>query len=244
VTSLTKFAVLRSLHGTETEISFDFPTFFAEIAERGDTDLAIVGSEDGFSPLGASKDFFEQDLQIPYRSIIKPLVEWNHKENPRISLLAIKSKNPNGLLRGIVVAPTTNSISYRNLRHSGKGGPLRSFFYNVTYEALVFATQQWHAKRISLSHLSPSGSFHPDIATCHAEALAHFCDDEPLHAPSSFVFCGCCINPKHLEGIKALNSEADLTRHRTIHVEVELVNHATLVHLNWQNQLLVHQKGS
>lgn len=96
--SLTKFAVLRSLHGTETEISFNFPTFFAEIAERGDTDLAFVGSGDEFSPLGASKDFFEQDLQIPYRIIIKPLVEWNHKENPRISLLAIKSKNPNSLL--------------------------------------------------------------------------------------------------------------------------------------------------
>lgn len=95
-----------------------------------------------------------------------------------------------------MVAQTANSKSYRNLRHSGKGGPLRSFFYNVTYEALVFATQQWHAKRISFSHLSPSGSFHRDIATCHAEALAHFCDDEPLHAPSSFVFCGCCINPK------------------------------------------------
>ena len=229
------FATLQSSHGHRTTIGYDFPTLFSELAERGEADACIVSTEEGFSPLGAARDFFERDLGISYEYDIKPLANWNRFDNERITLVALASRRPGSLFRGIILAPGETSHCYERLPVSvGCHRPCRDFYYNVTYEALVVACGQWGARKIAISHLSASGHYHEDIATCHVEALAHYCDAKPDSAPDSFVFCGCCITPEHLQGIRRLNAEAQRTAHRQIQLTAEIKDGATLVHLDWR----------
>jgi len=227
------FAELLSVPGHTTVLGFDFEGLFEELAKRSEADVAVVSTEDGFSPLGRSRDFFERDLQLPYHETIRPLADWNLSENSRVTLVAIPSKNPEGYLRGIILAPGNNAASYKRFAGPEHGGPGRSYYYNVAYEAISFACRHWGARKIAISHLSGSGRFHEDMATCQAEALAHFCDAEPSAAPESFVFCGCCITLDHLNGIRRLNPETGRTWHRPIRVEMEIISDATLLHLDW-----------
>ncbi len=232
---MTPFVTLQANHGHRTALGYDFHAFFKELAERGEADVAIVSTEEGFSPLGASRDFFEHDLGISYEGEIKPLANWNCSDNERITLIALASRRPGGLLRGIVLAPGNNTRSYEPFARSYDPRPNRDFYYNVTYEALSFACGQWGARKIAISHLSGSGRYHQDIATCHAEALAHYCDAQPDSAPDSFVFCGCCISLEHLQGIRYLNSEGQQTKHCPIQVTTEIKDNATLIHLDWRS---------
>lgn len=226
-------ATLQSNPGHRTTLGYDFPTLFDELAERGEADIAIVSTEEGFSPLGASRDFFERDLGISYEGEIKPLANWNRFENERTTLVALASRRTGSLLRGVILAPGEMSRCYEQLPSSMRcHRPCRDFYYNVTYEALAFACGQWNARRIAISHLSVSGHYHEDIATCHAEALAHYCDGHPESAPDSFVFCGCCITPGHLQGIRRLNRESQKSEHRSIQVTTESKGDATLIHLD------------
>lgn len=227
-----KFAELRSSSGTSTNLGYDFGVFFEELAKRGEVDVAIAPTEDGFSPLGVSRHFFEDDLQVSYEKEIRPLADWNRFENSRVTLVAIPTRNSQGILRGLVLAPGSNTASYQRFG-SAYGGPHRSYYYNVAYEAIAFVCREWAARKIGIAHLSGSGAFHEDMATCQAEALAHFCDSDPLSTPESFVFCGCCITIDHLKGIRRLNAEAGKTSHIPIRVETETVSGATLLHLDW-----------
>ncbi len=229
----TKFAELKSSSGMSTNLGYDFRVFFEGLAKRGEADVAIASTEDGFSPLGASRHFFEDDLHVSYEKEIRPLANWNLTENNRVTLVAIQTRNSQGILRGLVLAPGNNTVSY-NPFGNAYGQPHRSYYYNVAYEAVAFVCRNWGAKKIGISHLSGSGAFHEDMATCQAEALAHFCDLDPLSAPESFVYCGCCITLDHLKGIRRLNAEAGQTHHIEIQVETEIVPGATLLHLNWK----------
>jgi hypothetical protein len=233
VSDTTIFAELRSDRGHRTMIGYDFQAFFKELAERGDCDACIVSTEEGFSPLGASRDFFERDLGISYEHEIKLLANWNRSDNERVTLVTLVSRRAGSLLRGIILAPGSNTRSYEPFARSYDPRPNRDFYYNVSYEAIAFACAQWGARKLAISHLSSSGHYHEDIATCHAEALAHYCDEHPEAAPESFVFCGCCIRPEHLQGIGRLNAEGKTGKHRPIRVETEARDGATLLHLDW-----------
>jgi hypothetical protein len=229
-----KFAELRSAGGGTTVLGYDFQTLFGELAQRDEADVAIVSPEDGFSPLGASRRFFEDDLGVSYSEHVGPLADWNHSVNTRVTLVAIPSRNPEGRLRGVILAPGSNSRSYGTYSRSSSQSPNRSFYYNVAYEAIAFVCRQWESRRIAISHLCGGRRFHADMATCQAEALAHFCDSDPQVAPESFVFCGCCITPDHLKGIQRLNAESGISRHIPIHVEQETTAGVTLLHLDWR----------
>lgn len=230
----TMLAKLQSKHGKSTSIGYAFQAHFKELARRGDADVAIVSTEEGFSPLGRSSDFFENDLGISYEDEIKPLANWNRFDNERITLIALPSRRPESLLRGIILAPGSNTHSYSPFVRSYDPRPNRDFYYNVSYEAIAYACRQWDARKVTISHLSSSGCYHEDIATCHAEALAHFCDVEPESAPESFVFFGCCINEGHLKGIQRLNAEGKLSTHRSIQIVQETRGQATMLHLDWR----------
>ena len=235
MSNTTRLATLHSRHGHETAIAYDFRSFFEELAERREADVCIVATEEGFSPLGASRDFFSRDLGISYENEIKPLANWNRFDNERITLVALESRRPGSLLRGIILAPGETSLCYEHLPASVRcHRPCRDFYYNVTYEALAVACGKWGARKIAVSHLSGSGSYHEDIATCHAEALAHYCDANPESALDSFVFCGCCITPDHLQGVRRLNAEGQRTAHRPIQLMAEIKDGATLLHLDWR----------
>lgn len=230
----TPLAILQSMHGKNTSVGYDFQTHFQGLAERGEADVAIVSTEEGFSPLGMARDFFENDLGISYEDEIKPLANWNRFDNDRITLIALPSRRSESLLRGIILAPGGNTRSYSPFVRSYDPRPNRDFYYNISYEAIAYACHQWGARKLAISHLSSSGGYHQDIGTCHAEALAHFCDMEPEFAPESFVFCGCCISEAHLSGIQRLNSEGKLTVHRSIQVATEIKGRATMLHLDWR----------
>ncbi len=230
---MSMLATLESALGHCTFLGYDFQPF-SELAERGEADTCIVSTEEGFSPLGASRNFFEHDLGISYEGEIKPLANWNRFENERITLVALESRRSDSLLRGIILAPGETSLCYERLPASVRcHRPCRDFYYNVTYEALAVACGKWSARKIAVSHLSASGRYHEDIATCHAEALADYCDANPESAPDSFVFCGCCITPDHLKGIRLLNAEGERTMHHPIQVATETRGLASLFHLVW-----------
>lgn len=235
MSQFTPFAELRSSANTRTIVGYDFHAMFGDLAHRGEADVAIVPTEDGFSPLGGSRRFFEQDLGVSYDKVIRPLADWNRFENPRVTLVAIQSNNPLGKLRGIILAPGSNTENYKVFgSHSGRHGPpSRNYYYNVSYEAIAYACLNWKATRLSIAHLCGSSDFHEDMATCHAEALGHFCDEHPAAAPESFVFCCCCIDVRQLNGIRRLNAEGGVTHHRKIRVETEVRPTATLLHLDW-----------
>ncbi len=224
-------AELRSQHGVRTSIEFEEGGLSA-LSRAGRVDVFIVSTEDGFSPLGANRSFLSSDLGIPENEISQ-LADWNRFENPRVSLITLQSRNKNSILRGVVLAASESSESYKRFAVPHYGRPYRDFYYNVTYEAIAYACGNWDARRLALSHLSGSGMFHEDIATCNAEALAHYCDVTPSAAIESFMFVGCCISREHLMGITRLNAEARMSQHHPIDKVVEHHDGYDLVHLAW-----------
>ena len=70
------------------------------LAHAGRVDTFILATEDGFSPLGGYCSFFSADLGIPEREISK-LADWNRFQNPKVSLVALRSRRPGSLLRGL-----------------------------------------------------------------------------------------------------------------------------------------------
>lgn len=229
--SMVLLTTLESLNGNRTSIYFERENLRI-LAPAGRVDSFIVSTEDGFSPLGENRVFLSADLGIPEKEI-KHLADWNRFENPRVSLVALQSRRANSQLRGVILAASESSESYKRFAIPRYGRPYRDFYYNVSYEAIAFACSKWRAHRLALSHLSGSGTFHEDIATCNIEALAHYCDATQAAEIKSFTFVGCCISMKHLGGTGRLNAEASVGRHRPIEVEIESHEGYDIVHLAW-----------
>jgi hypothetical protein len=227
---MATIAVLESRSGTRTEVLFD-PGRLEPLARRGAVDAYIVATEDGFSPLGANLQYLSSDLNIPIGEI-KDLANWNRFENPQVSLVALRSRREASALRGVVRAASETSESYKRFATPTYGRPHRDFYYNVTYEAIAYASEAWGARQLAVSHLSGSGRFHEDIATCNAEALAHYGDEHPT-ALDSFTFLGCCIATQHLAGISRLNIEGRTGKHRSVPKRFDEQAGHVLVHLEW-----------
>jgi hypothetical protein len=227
----TTFAALASRGGSHTRLVFDDGNLSSP-ALRGEVDAYIVSTEDGFSPLGRNTDFLSSDLGIPADEI-RALAHWNHVDNREVSLVALPSRREGSALRGVILAPAENSRCYAKHSLGLDALPARAFYYNVTHEAIAHAASRWGARRIALSHLSASGRMHADIATCNAEALAHYCD---AHEGSieSFLFLGCCIREEHLRGIARLNREGQTGRHREIRVETVTAEGHEVLNLEWR----------
>jgi hypothetical protein len=211
-------------------IAFD-PGRIEPLARAGDLDAYIVATEDGFSPLGANLSFLSADLGIPVQEI-KHYADWNRFHNSRVTLVAMPSRRSSSYLRGVILAASETSECYQRFTIPLYDRPYRDFYYNVTYEAIACASERWGARRLAISHLSGSGRFHEDIATCNAEALAHYCDAH-ASAIDSLVFVGCCISQEHFIGISRLNAEGCAGTHRPISTQVEDHGTHVLVHLEW-----------
>src|SRR5688572_5876125 len=104
-------ATLDSRAGTRTSIAYD-PGGLETLARHGEVDTYIVATEDGFSPLGLNLDFISADLGVPPEEI-KRLADWNRFDNPRVSLVAIPSRREVSQLRGVILAASETSKSYR-----------------------------------------------------------------------------------------------------------------------------------
>ncbi len=202
------------------------------MAENSRIDAFIVSTEEGFSPLGANGAFLSRDLGIP-EAEIRHLAKWNRFEKPRVSLIALQSRRTDSLLRGVILAAAGSSVCYEQFAAPRHGRPYRDFYYNVTYESIAYVCKSWGARKLAISHLSGSGAFHEDIATCNAEALAHYCDSTPYANVESFMFLGCCMAVEHFGGIARLNSEGSIGRHRAITTELQHREGFDLIHLDW-----------
>lgn len=147
-------------------------------------------------------------------------------------MVVLASRRRGSYLRGVILVASETSECYKQFAAPLYGRPYRDFYYNITYETIAYSSSQWAAHHLAISHLSGSGRFHEDIATCNAEALAHFCDAHP-NVIDSFMFLGCCIAPEHLSGISRLNAEGQTGAHRAIATEVVNRDGHVLVHLKW-----------
>lgn len=131
-------ATFESQHGKRTSIGFEEKSDIEILARSGRADAFIVATEDGWSPLGASRDFLSKDLGIPGEEISR-LANWSRFKNSRVSLVTLRSRRADSLLRDVILAASETSECYKRftiLRHSR---PYRDFYYNVTYEAIAFA---------------------------------------------------------------------------------------------------------
>lgn len=227
---MTPFKKLASRNGEEVVVGHN-PDFKA-LVEAGECDTYIVSTEDGFSPLGLAKTLLSSDLGIP-QSEIGFWADWNRFKNDRVTLVALRSRNCEGKLKGVVLAPAETSVCYERFARPGYGRPYRDFYYNVTHEAIAFAHGRWGARKLAISHLSGAGRFHEDIATCNAEALLHYCKGTPEAKVDSLVYIGCCIHPEHLAGIDRLKLESLSAHHQEISVVEETREGAILLHLDW-----------
>lgn len=203
------------------------------LAKEGSIDVYLVGSEDGFSPLGQAMEFLVEDLGIE-KAFIKGLADWNRFKNDKVTLIAIPARRKGSALRGIVLCPTETCSCYERFARPMYGRPYRDFFYNVSYEAMRYAVEHWGCSRFALSHLSASRCFRPDIATCSAEALLHLVNACPVPGVLSLSFVGCCIRPEHLVDIPKLSSqEEQRSVHRPVRVQEETEGIAHLIHIDW-----------
>lgn len=231
---MNKIAELPSKKSTAALVGYDFSTSLKKLVQQGDVDCCIVSTEDGFSPLGASKRFFSSELGVP-EADISSLADWNRFSNPDISLIGFPSKRENSNLKGLILAASGTSQCYEQFASAFYSKPYRDFYYNVAYESIAYATKVLGAKKIAISHLSASGHFHKDIATCVVEALAHFCDIDNNPNIFSFLFFGCCIHSGDLSGIKRLNLEGNMTKHRNISTQSRKVKGYDVISLDWRN---------
>ena len=231
------FAQLQSNSNTFCNIGFDFNSSYEDLVQRGDIDFLILATENGFSPLGRAKCVISEELGIPENKIIE-WADWNRFENNNISNIGLKNQQNNGTLKGAVLAACENSKCYKKFErkhfeswsNSTISIPDRDFYYNVTYEAIYYAAIECGAKKIAISHLSASGNYNQDIATCTAEALAHFHDEYPNNL-ISFSFVGCCITEYHLRGTQRLNSETK-TYHRKIKTDIKEFEYGHIITLD------------
>ncbi len=195
-------------------------------------DCYIVASEDGFSPLGAMRSFFSKELNVD-EATISQLASWNRFENPEVSFIALPARGQGHRLRGLLLAPGENSKCYAKFAEPRHSKPYRDFYYNVSYECIKYASTHFNSKRLGITHLSSSGRFHEDIATCTAEALAHYCDGSDNPHIDTFAFVGCCIEERHLHGIRRLNAERATSQHREILTTQSMIDGFEMVSLDW-----------
>lgn len=232
---MRKFAELQSNAGTSCTLGFDFVSDYGNLLYDGDIDFLILATENGFSPLGRALYLVSGELKIPSAEIVK-LADWNRFENNAVSNVCLKTKNESSKLKGAVLAACGSSSCYHQLQRKYYGHdddrlfePNRDFYYNVSYEAIYYAAMECGAKKIGITHLSASGKYHYDIATCTAEALAHFHDEYPDKI-DTFSFVGCCIEEKHLKYINWLNSE-NKNSHQKIKTTLKTLEYGELVTL-------------
>jgi hypothetical protein len=212
---MNKLAELRSKNGKSTYLGYDFTSSFEELVQQGLIDCCIHSTEDGFSPLGGTRKFISSELGIA-EEVIGELADWNRFENEEISIIGLPNRKPEGNLKGVVLAASETSECYKQFAPAYHSKPYRDFYYNVAFESIHYCVKTLGATKLAMFHLSGNRHFHEDIATCVAEALAHFCDTEGNPNINSFIFVGCCIEPSHLLGIQRLNLEGNVTRHRKI----------------------------
>ena len=221
----------------ETEFRYQEDGDLKELIERGQVDALLSTAEGGIvGPMPTS--LLSDELGIPEGELYK----WANRisEDRELTLVALRSRVASSRLKGVLLLPFERAESYQILvKPEHRGTPYRDFFYNVTYEAIAYASQHWGASRLALNHLYVCHQpFHVDIALCQCEALIHMVDESPSAVVRSMCFLGCAhVQAKTFEGFGPRLSGLERT-HRPIERKVvelkEGIGH--VITLNWATE--------
>lgn len=219
--------------------------------KKGRVDCILVEPEDGFSMLGGIRSFVSEDLNLSQRDLrkwvldgmnpdfepnISSLADWSRSDDPDVTLIGMPSRNTRSRLKGLVLLPYQDSLSYRQYADP-YGKPYRDFFYNVTYEGLYYAYTVLGARKFCLSHLARHkygrDGFKPEIALCQAQAVRHFCDEHKGVEAVSFWEYGRAGNAvRYLEYFDSTFAQG---AHRNISTWVEKRFGCDFVRVDWSN---------
>ncbi len=222
-------SVLESNVGNKTNVYYSSERL-KTVTKNYPIDAYIVNTVNGFSPLGINIEFIAEDIAVSREEIAR-LADMNRYNDKVVSLTAIPSKRNDSILKGVILAASEGAESYKKFATPFQDKPYRDFYYNVTYESIAYCVKNWGASNIAISHLSGSNNFHQDVATCNAEALAHFCDLHPNLPIKSFTFLGCCMDIQHFKGIARLNKEGKISSHYKIPTTEKKENDYSIINL-------------
>ena len=167
-----------------------------ELLQSKEIDCIVTECEDGFSQLGWMRSVISGDLGLNERSLVRyvldgcpkdlknnisSLADWC-RSNKDVTIVAIPSNLVTSQLKGIILCPYDAAESYKKFSVLEFRKPYRDFMYNITYEALLYATNKWNIKNVGITHFSRSkmgGNFKSDTTTCQLEAILHYCNEYP-----------------------------------------------------------------
>jgi len=155
-------------------IRFTFARELSRVARSGEIDALLLSTKNGLAPLGPARRFFAGDLGIAARELSE-LARWCHYENASVALVAVASRNPEGFLKGMVVAPAETARCYRQL--AGHGGPGHDFRYRVWREAIAYAGSAWRTRCLAIDNFSLAES---GIASSHLAGVRRLGGDATL----------------------------------------------------------------
>ena len=175
-----------------------------KLLQAKDVDCIVIECEDGFSQLGMIRSLISRDLGLNQRDLVQhtldgfpedlknnisSLADWC-RSSKDVTLVAIPSNLATSQLKGIVLCPYDAAKSYKKFSVLEFRNPYRDFMYNVTYEALSYATKKWKTKNVGIAHFTRTkmvGDFNPDTTTCQLEAVIHYCNEYPSLESVTFV---------------------------------------------------------
>lgn len=194
-----RFTYIPMPNETETSpdyvrIGFDDNHDFRAAIEDRSIDFLIVSAELGFSPLAANLQLISEALGIDTQTIEE--IALAMEDDPlHASMVCLKNRIPNARgLRGAMLVSSENSRYYREqLAQVNDYERIRDFYYALTHESLVLASNEVKAKNFGMTHICAGGFIHPRILTHSVDAYIQFAHGTRARG-HQFAFVGCCID--------------------------------------------------
>jgi hypothetical protein len=175
-------------------IGFDGDHDFRTVIEGSEVDFLIVSAELGFSPLGANHELISEALGIDSATIVE-LAQMVQEDPLCASMVCLKNRIPNGGgLRGVMLVSSENSRYYREqLAEAKNPNRIRDFYFALTHESLVLASNEVKATKFGMTHISAGGDIQPTILKHSIDAYIQFAYKSQARS-RQFSFVGCCID--------------------------------------------------
>ena len=220
------------------------------LIEKHNIDVLLIEPEDGFSQLGNARTFLTRDLGLEERNLVKwtldgmrpdfepsisSLSDWARFNDPNVTLIAVPTNRSSGKLKGLIFVPYADSLCYKQFAQDEFARPYRDFFYNVTYEALFYASHIWQAKRPAIAHLSREKYreiYKQDITTCQVEAALHISNE--FKGIEEITFWDCTKGNDVNYSVEYFENEKHLHPHRKINVSIQKMGEIDFVELDWK----------
>ena len=231
---VTSVTFLQSSQSARVQIGYALPAMVEDLVDAERADVAILSTEEGFSPLGASRGLIERELGVSYEREIKPAAHRAQNTTSPITLVAITSQNQESRLRGVLLIPGEGALCFDSHTRPVGGISQYEYYYRVTREAVRYALFAWKSRRFAVTHLSRSSRFHGEIAKAQVNALWDLCEHDSKSVPDSLIFCGCCIEPNHIGAVRHIDRSAK--RSPNVHIavnEVAISSSMTTLELAW-----------